>query len=124
MRKVLCLDDDVVIAKMVADVVRFCAFEQGSALEPVIETDSMRAIIEHARNPDFVVAVVDLLMPRVTGVDVLAAFSEHNAKCRRVLLTAAPQEAIVRTAVAEGIIHRVIVKPPGLHELRAVIDWL
>ena len=30
----------------------------------------------------------------------------------------------VGTAVAEGIIHRVIVKPPGLHELRAVIDWL
>lgn len=124
MKLVLCLDDDVVIAKMVADVVRFCAFEQGIELEPVVETDAVRAIIEHARNPDFAVAIVDLLMPRVNGVDVLAAFSEHNPRCRRVLLTAAPNEAVVREGQREQVIQRVIVKPPQLHELRSAIDWL
>lgn len=124
MRRVLCLDDDVVIAKMVADVVRFCAFDQGLELEPVIETDAVRAIVEHAQNPDFAAAIVDLLMPRVNGVDVLAAFLERNPRCRRVLLTAAPNEGVVKTGVSEGIIQRVIVKPPQLHELRGVLDWL
>jgi len=116
-KRVLCLDDDIVIAQMVADVVRFVGHE------PVVETDSVRAILVHARG-GFSAAVVDLLMPRVNGVDVLAAFSEHSPSCRRILLTAAPNEALVREALLEGIIHRVLVKPYQLHEMKAALDWL
>ena len=115
--KVLCLDDDVAIARMVADVVVYLGHE------PVVETDSVDAILRHARG-GFGAAIVDLLMPRLNGVEVLAAFMDGTPKCRRVLLTAAPDETAVRVGVTEGIIQLVIAKPPTISDLRMALMWL
>lgn len=116
-RRVLCLDDDLAIARMVADVVEYLGHE------PVIETDSVRAVIQHVRG-DFGAAIVDLLMPRVSGIDVLMAFSQSNPTVRRVLLTAAPTEREVADAVRDGTIQMLLVKPPMIGDLRAALAWL
>lgn len=116
-RRVLCLDDDRVIAQMVADVVRFCGHE------PVIEIDSVAAIIRYARS-DFGAVIADLMMPKVDGIEVLAAFQEGSPSCRRVLLTAAPDEGDVRRAVSDGIVQMLIAKPPTIHDLRTALAWL
>ena len=115
--RVLCLDDDSVIARMVADVVRYCGHE------PVVELDSMTAIVKYARS-DISVAIVDLMMPKVDGIEVLAAFMEGTPKCRRVLLTASPDEQSVREALQMGIVQLLIAKPPMLNDLRAALLWL
>lgn len=116
-RRVLCLDDDLAIARMVADVVEFLGHD------PVIETDSVAAIIHHARG-DFGAAIVDLLMPRVSGIDVLTAFAQSNPNVRRVLLTAAPNEREIAEAMRDGIVQMLLVKPPLIGDLRAALAWL
>lgn len=116
-RRVLCLDDDVVIAQLVANVVRYCGHEA------VLETDSMEAVLKWS-HAGFGAAVVDLMMPRLTGIEVLSAFMENSPHCRRILFTAAPHEAEVEEALREGIVQRVIVKPMQLHEMQSALDWL
>jgi DNA-binding NtrC family response regulator len=115
--KVLCLDDDVVIARMVGDIVAYLKHE------PVVESSSYDAVIRHAR-AGFGAAIVDLLMPRLNGVEVLAAFMDGTPECRRVLLTAAPDEPEVREAVAQGIVQLVITKPPNIGDIRLAVAWL
>jgi two-component system response regulator FlrC len=114
--KVLVLDDDVVIAGMVADVVRFCGHE------PIVETSSLDALV---RLPaDLGAAVVDYLMPRIDGLEVLAAIQERAPAARRILLTAAPSEQPVRDALRTGLVQMVIAKPPALHDLKYALGWL
>lgn len=117
MARVLCLDDDVVIARMVAEVVRYLGHE------PVIETDSVDAILKHAR-AGFGAAIVDLLMPRLSGVEVLAAFMDGTPSCRRVLLTASPDDSGAIRARGEGVIQLIVSKPPSITDLRLALAWL
>lgn len=116
MATVLVLDDDVAIAQMVADVVRFCGHE------PLVETSSIDALVK--LTPSLGAAIVDYLMPRIDGIEVLATVQERCPKARRVLLTAAPTEKAVREAHAVGIIQLVISKPPTLHDLKYAMGWL
>lgn len=116
MSRVLCLDDDRAIAEMVGRVVRFMQHE------PIICTDSFEAIMRHRFQ--IRAAVVDYLMPRWDGIEVLAAIADVNPTCRRILLTAAPEEKAVRDAAASGIAHRVIAKPPTLLDLENALSWL
>lgn len=108
---------------MVANAVRYCAFELNVELVPVTCFDSTEAIIQFSR-ADFAVAIVDLMMPRLSGIDVLAAFQEGSPKCRRILLTAAPNEPEVLRGVKDGIVQLVIAKPPGINDFKTALAWL
>lgn len=116
-KRVLCLDDDIAIARLVADVVRFCGHE------PIIETDSTGAVLRHVRG-GLGAAIVDQLMPGVSGIDVLTAFSQASPATRRILLTAAPQLPDVQEAVRDGIVQHLLVKPADLAEFRLALAWL
>lgn len=116
MASVLVLDDDVAIATMVADVVRFCGHE------PIVETSSIDALVR--LRSDLGAAIVDYLMPRIDGIEVLATVQERAPKARRIMLTAAPTEKAVREAHAAGIIQLVVSKPPTLHDLKYALGWL
>lgn len=114
---VLCVDDDLSVARMVADVVEF------NGCEPVIETDSVAAVVQHVRR-GYAAAIVDLLMPRVNGIDLLTAFMQSSPKTRRVLLTAAPYEPEVTEARRAGVVQLLLVKPPTIGDLRLAVAWL
>lgn len=116
MASVLVVDDDVAIAQMVARVVHFLGHH------PVICTDTFDAILHHRRGHR--AAVVDYLMPRFDGLELLASIQEVEPTCRRILLTAAPGEAPVREAVASGLVQRVIAKPPSLFDMEQALAWL
>ncbi len=117
MAKVLVLDDDLQIAQAVAKIVSFCQHE------PIIETDSIHAVMRWGR-ADIGAVIVDLLMPRLDGVDVLAVFQESNPRVRRIMLTAAPEEKIARDAVTEGIVQKLIAKPCRIEEIEFALAWL
>ncbi len=119
MARVLVLDDDVEIARMVGRVVELHGHEA------LIETSSMDALMKHGRGATRLsAAIVDLLMPRLTGIEVLAVLQESVPNVRRVLLTAAPSEPEVRDAVASGIVQMLIPKPPTLSDLERALLWL
>lgn len=116
-KRVLCLDDDIAIARLVADVVSFCGHE------PVIETNSIEAVLQHVR-AGFGAAIVDQLMPGVTGLEVLMSFQQVSPNTRRILFTAAPQLPEVRAAVADGTVNHLLVKPADLQAFRLALAWL
>lgn len=117
MARVLVLDDDVEIARMVARVVELLKHT------PLVETSSVDAIIKHGRK-GLDAAIVDLMMPRVDGLEVLAVLQENQPNTRRVLLTAAPTERAVRDAVNSGLVQQLVAKPPTLSDLQLALAWL
>lgn len=117
-KKVLCIDDDDMVARLIAEVVEFCGFE------PVLETDSMRAMTEHIRDKNIHAVLTDFMMPRFDGIEVLVMWQEQRPEVRRVLITAAPQEASVKEAGRSGVAQMVIAKPPSIADIKMALAWL
>jgi len=117
-KRVLCIDDDETVARLIADVVEFCGYE------PIIETDSMKATTQHLRDKKIFAVITDYMMPRLDGVDVLAIWQEQRPEVRRVLITAAPQEQAVREAGKSTIAQMVIAKPPSIADIKMALAWL
>ena len=115
---VLCVDDDFVVANLVAEVVRFCH------LEPAVETSSIDAIAKWVRDERLVAVLADYLMPKMDGIELLQVFREQRPSVRRVMITAAPGEAAVRRASTEGVVQMVISKPPTIPDIRMALMWL
>lgn len=119
MALVLVVDDDVAIAQMVARVVEFYGHE------PAVETNSLDAAQRCAQwGSDLGAAIVDYMMPGLDGVELLVVVQQTVPSARRILLTASPKEPAVQTAWKEGVIHKVVGKPPTLHDLEVVLAWL
>lgn len=118
MSSVLVVDDDMVIAQMVARVVEF------NGHTPIIETSSFEAAAKYSKDRSLGCAIVDYMMPNLDGVELLAVLMEASPKTRRILLTASPKEPAVQDALREGIVHKVVAKPPTLHDLELVLAWL
>jgi DNA-binding NtrC family response regulator len=116
--KVLVIDDDVTVAKMLAEIVEFC----GHA--PVLCYDSLEAASRYVRDPAIAAVMTDYLMPRLDGLELLSIFLEQRPRVRRVLVTAAPQEVAVRAASNLKLVEMVIAKPPTIADVRLALAWL
>jgi CheY-like chemotaxis protein len=117
MAKVLCVDDDESVARLVADVVAFCGHQPITVMDP-FEV----ALLLRREHPGAL--LTDYMMPKVDGIELLLIAQETSPSTRRVLITAAPQEAAVRSALQTGVAQRVIAKPPGIAEIREALAWL
>lgn len=117
-KRVLCIDDDEMVARLIAEVVEFCGFE------PIKETDSMTAMVQHVRDSSICAVLTDYMMPRFDGVEVLVMWQEQRPEVRRVLITAAPHEQIVKEAGRSGVAQMVISKPPSIADIKMALAWL
>lgn len=117
MAKVLCIDDDVTVAVASGRVVEFCGHE------PVIVVNSIDAAL-HIRDLQVRAVLVDFMMPRMDGLEVLTVWQEQRPDVRRVLLTAAPHESEVVAAVRSGLVQLLIAKPPGIADIEKALLWL
>jgi CheY-like chemotaxis protein len=118
MAQVLCLDDDESVARLISDVVAFLGHQ------PVVETSSLDAISSHLREPRVKAVLTDYMMPRMDGLEVLEVFRLERPDVRRVLITAAPNEELVRKAVRDGLAQMVIAKPPAIGDIKVALAWL
>jgi len=118
MSRILCVDDDETVARLIADIVEFCRHE------PIVVTDSLAAITEFIGDPKIGAVLSDFMMPRMDGIEMLACWQERRPSVRRVLITAAPQEESVRKAEREGIVQLVVPKPPAIGDVRLALAWL
>lgn len=117
MAKVLCIDDDEVVARLVAEVVEFCGHS------PIVETDAVKAA-GMVREQNIAAVLSDYMMPRLDGIDILVIWQQSRPSVRRVLITAAPHEAEVRDALRSGVAQMVIAKPPGIADIKMALAWL
>lgn len=118
MALVLCIDDDFVVAKMVADIVTFCRHE------PIVETDPIEAIATWIHDPRLAVVITDFMLPRMSGVEVLSIVQEARPEVRRVLITAAAKDEVPHRAARDGIAEMLIIKPPAIEDIRRALAWL
>lgn len=118
MKRVLCIDDDASVVRLITEVVEFCGFDS------ILEMDSMAAATNYLNDSSIVAVLTDLMMPKLDGIDVLTVWQQNRPEVRRVLITAAPQEHSIKEAVKQHIIQMVIAKPPSIADIKMALAWL
>ncbi len=106
---VLVVDDDPIIARLVADVLEL------SELEIRTHTARFEELLAPEPWDDVDVAIVDLMMPVVGGEEILAYLQSELPHVRRISLSASER------ALPEGLVDQRLVKPVKTADLlRAV----
>lgn len=118
MTRILVVDDDIMVARLVARVVEFCRHEA------VVEMDSMHAVAAHIGDRRIGAVLADYMMPGFNGVEVLTAFMDARPEVRRVIITAAPHEEELLEAKRAGIVQLIIAKPPSVTDVEFALAWL
>lgn len=113
MSKILIVDDE-------ADVVQVVKrFLEGRGYMVFTASDGDSALEQIKKNrPDIV--LLDILMPRKNGLDVLQEVKQLDPDIPVIMLTAVPDEG--RKAVEHGAANYIL-KPADLHYLEEVVWW-
>ena len=115
--RLLVLDDEQVIRDLVTEV----AQDTGFAVLAAPDTDALGA----SQFDDFDVVVLDLVMPRVDGIEVLRMLSKAGSSAKLVLMSGMDRRTLDtarRIAVEQGLhVAAVMSKPFRAAELREVL---
>src|SRR6184192_2247554 len=95
--RVVLADDHVVLRQGVR------ALLERHGLEVVAEASDGRAAVEVARDVEPDVAVLDIMMPLLNGIDAARQIVEACPRTQVVMLTALEQERLVTDAVRAGV---------------------
>ena len=112
--RVLVVDDDRAILTLVGSVALAEGFDVATTVDG---TDALQQL--GTRPADLV--LVDLRMPNVTGLEVLRAIREINARCRVVLMSGHATIDSAVMAVKLGATDY-MTKPFDLHRLRELLS--
>ncbi|MBI3939445.1 MAG: response regulator [Acidobacteria bacterium] len=115
MAKVLVADDDPVILNLLKK------FLEKKNYEVVTACDGVDAI-EKARQEKPKVVLLDIYMPRKSGLEVLKEIRELDRDVGVIMVTAATDEAVGRNALSMGAFDYII-KPFDLDYLEKVLWW-
>lgn len=96
--KVLIVDDHAVVREGVAAVLR----QAFGPLTVLLAADINAAIAMACSHPDLDVVLLDLVMPGVSGMAGLIAFTSQHAAIPVIVLSSSEEEADVRDALAQG----------------------
>jgi CheY-like chemotaxis protein len=113
---VVIADDDPEVLRLIDAQVRAAGYKTVLAADG---QQALSAIEQHA--PDL--AIVDMMMPRVTGVDVLAALRSRPVRPRVIVLSARGREQDITRAFALGA-DDYVTKPFSPQELLARMERL
>jgi putative nucleotidyltransferase with HDIG domain len=94
--KVLVVDDDVAFGGMIAEVLTGKGFEVERFSDP-------REAVARARLGDFNVAVVDLKMPHLTGIEVVEELRVTAPETQVVILTGYGDLATAKAGIVQGV---------------------
>lgn len=115
--KVLCLDDDLAVAKLIARLVESCGHKAVALTDPF-------EVTAHLSDPTVKAVLSDLVMPLRDGISVLSEVQTLRPDVRRVLVTAAPHGFLVLDAVRTGRVQQVVAKPPSRADIGAAVAGL
>ena len=119
MKRVLIADDASFMRQMIRDIIEPEGFEVvGEAADGVEVVEKFRKL-----HPDLV--MMDIVMPKRSGIDAVKAIKAEDAGARVVMCSALGQEALVTEAIQAGA-RDFIVKPfkpdAVLATLRKVVE--
>ena len=96
MKKILLVDDSVAVVTSWMDLLTKAGYECCSAADGVDGLEAFRA-----QHPDLI--IVDQLMPRMTGLEMIAAVRVESPKVPIVLLTTISSKEMRAKATALGV---------------------
>lgn len=114
--KVLIADDDPALRGLIADILR----KQG--YEPITASDGDEAIDRYFETPDISLVILDVMMPGMTGFEVLREIRDHS-EVPVLMLTALGDEMNEVTGLQDGA-NDYIAKPFSYPILTARIEAL
>ena len=112
--KILIVDDD----KVVADILKDLTSEKGRSVD--VCYDGLSAIENIQRNV-YDIIIVDLVMPRLDGIEVLRYAKKVNPEVVAIIITGYASLETAITAIKEGA-YDYIRKPCKLEEIKIVVD--
>lgn len=115
MEKVLIADDDPALRGLLRLVARRAGFEVDVA------ANGLEAL-EKIRENDYLIAVIDLMMPRVSGYDVIERLAEMKRRPGVVVVTAMSDAHIPR--LNSNVVASILRKPFNIEMLTAVLTEL
>ncbi|HEX9161127.1 MAG TPA: response regulator [Thermoanaerobaculia bacterium] len=112
---VLIADDDPAIRPLIAAICRRAGFRCDTA------SDGAEALAKLRSGIVYDVLVLDLMMPKVSGYEVIATLRELAVRPAVIVLTAqGPRQT---EGIADGnIVHALLTKPFDIHELESLIS--
>jgi DNA-binding NarL/FixJ family response regulator len=108
---IVVADDHPIVLKGLADLLR-----SNSDMKVVASCSDGASALEAIRKWSPNVAVLDVLMPGLNGLDVLASIKADGLATKVVILTAAASDAQLLRAIAEGV-QGIVLKEEALTEL-------
>lgn len=115
MEKVLIADDDPALRGLLRLVARRAGFEIDVACNGL-------EALEKIRENDYLIAVIDLMMPRVSGYDVIERLAEMKRRPGVVVVTAMSDAHIPR--LNSNVVASILRKPFNIEMLTAVLTEL
>ncbi len=112
--KILIVDDE----KAVADILKDCISDKERSVD--VCYDGLEGI-DHIQNNFYDLIIVDLVMPKVGGLDVLKYAKKTNPDVLVIIITGYASLETAIMAVKEGA-YDYIRKPCKLEEIRIVVD--
>jgi len=110
--RALVVDDDDTIRRLIATVLERNGFEVDVAVDGQV---AMEKIAEE----DYSVIFLDLMMPRLSGFDVIKQLRATNTEALRHVVVTSAVSSVVLSQLAENSVHRVFQKPFDIHEIVA-----
>lgn len=116
MAKLLVVDDDASICQLIHD---FFSDLKGHEVFQAHNADDALAIVRSERP---VVALLDIMMPGVHGVELLRRIKQVDPSIKAIMITAVNDKDIASEAMAEGAVDYVT-KPLDLSYLDALVTF-
>jgi len=112
MARLLVVDDDSQIRTLLRRIAERCGYEVDEA------RDGIEAL-ELLQTNAYAIALVDLMMPRFSGYELLKSLSEKSARPRFIVVTAMADEFVAR--VTPDLADAIVRKPFDVAMLTSVI---
>jgi CheY-like chemotaxis protein len=115
--RVLVLDDEAEVCRYIAGLIEGLGFE--------VETASDAALVYLHELKDSDTIFIDILMPRMDGLQILEVLSRRNSRCRIVLMCGTNEDPTGAIAMAKerGLeLIGVLFKPFRLEHVKEVMD--
>src|SRR5438874_1310912 len=114
--RILVVDDNKSLAEALADV-----FE-AKGYEPTLAFDGVQAI-EKIKERHFDCVLMDIRMPRLSGVDAFKEMKKLAPSTPVILMTAYSVQGLIEEARSEGVL-AILQKPVALQKILSIVDEL
>ena len=107
--KIIVVDDDVIMLQAIKNMLAKNGYQ-------VFATTDAQDALDTIREEPFDLVISDMMMPYISGIELLGAIKKSNATVPIVIISALDQQEVILTAFQEGAAD-FVKKPINLNEL-------